>query len=145
MTDRRQRQPVSDEAPHTIPKNAAVLAAPRQRAVPEPPYLEAKEPQRRCVHGHAVISDVPTHHRLQPPAQFGDGFVHPSLKLGFHLIQLRLQPFAYRLPQHRVPSIAPLLHADMRKAEEVERLRLPFFTLPSVVDRERTELVSSPV
>jgi hypothetical protein len=27
--------------------------------------------------------------------------VHSSLKLGFHLIQLRLQPFPYRLPQHR--------------------------------------------
>jgi len=40
MTDGRQRQPTVDEAPHTIPKDAAVLAAPRQRAVPEPPHLE---------------------------------------------------------------------------------------------------------
>jgi hypothetical protein len=49
----------------------------------------------------------------------GDGFVHSSPKLGFHLIQLGLQPFPDRLPQHREPSIAPLLHADMRKAQEV--------------------------
>jgi hypothetical protein len=27
--------------------------------------------------------------------------VYASLKLGFHLVQLRLQPFAYRLPHHR--------------------------------------------
>src|SRR5438309_12128483 len=47
MTDGRQRQPASDEAPHTIPKDAAVLAAPRQRAVPEPSYSEPKNPQRR--------------------------------------------------------------------------------------------------
>ena len=40
MTDDRQRQPASNKAPHTIPKEAAVLAAPRQRAVPEPPHLE---------------------------------------------------------------------------------------------------------
>src|SRR5947209_10558482 len=79
MTDGRQRQPASDEAPHTIPKDAAVLAAPRQRAVPEPSYSEPKNPQRRCVHGHTVVSDVSTHHRLQPLALFGDGFVHPSL------------------------------------------------------------------
>jgi hypothetical protein len=64
MTDGRQWQPAIDEAPHAIPKNAAVLAAPRQRAMPEPPHLESKESQRRVVHGHSVIPDMPTHHRL---------------------------------------------------------------------------------
>jgi hypothetical protein len=63
---------------------------------------------------------VSTHNRPQPLALLGDGFVHASLKLGFHLIQLRLQPLAYRLPQHREPSIAPLLPADVREAEEVQ-------------------------
>jgi hypothetical protein len=76
---------------------------------------------------------VSTHHRFKPLALFGDGFVHAPLKLGFHLVQLRLQPFAYRLPQRRKPSIAPLLHADMREAKKVERLGLPFSTpLPLV-------------
>src|ERR1039458_8766918 len=95
MTDGRQRQPASDEAPHAIPTDATVLAAPRQRAMPEPPHLESKKSQRRVVHGHSVIPDMPTHHRLQPLALFGDGVVHSSLKLGFHLVQLRLQPLAY--------------------------------------------------
>jgi hypothetical protein len=36
MTDRRPRQPASDQAPHTIPEHVAVLAAPGQRAMPEP-------------------------------------------------------------------------------------------------------------
>src|SRR6266699_5168321 len=114
MTDRRQWQPSVDEAPHTIPKKASVLAAPRQRAIPEPPGLESKKSQRRVVHGHSVVANVSTHHRLQPLALFGDGFVHTTLKFGFHLVQLRLQSLAYRFPQHRKPSIAPLLHADMR-------------------------------
>src|SRR6202043_1535985 len=105
-----------------------VLAPPRQRAMPEPADSEPKNRQRRLVHGHTVVSDVSTYNRLQPLTLFGDGFVHSSLKFGFHLGQLRLQPFAYRLPQHRVPSIAPLLHADMRKAEKVERFGLPFST-----------------
>src|SRR6266404_4232489 len=140
MTDRRQRQPTVDEAPHAIPQDAAVLAAPRQRAMPEPPHLEPKNPQRVLVPRHAVISDVPTYHRLQPFAHFWDGFVHPSLKFGFHRVQLRLQPLAYRLPQHRKPSIAPLLHTDMRKAEKVERLRFPFSAPLPLVDRIRTEL-----
>ncbi len=118
MTDRRQRQPASDQAPHAVPKDAAVLAPPRQRAMPKPADSEPKKPQRLLVQRHPVIPDVPTHYRLQPLALVRDGFVHASLKLGFHLIQLRLQPFAYRLPQHREPSIALLLHADMRKAQE---------------------------
>src|SRR2546425_5787252 len=143
MTDRRQRQPASEEAPHTLPVDATVLAAPRQRAMPEPSHLESKKSQRRVVHGHSVIPDVSTHHRLQPLALFGDGFVHTTLKFGFHLIQLRLQPFAYRLPQHRKPSITPLLYADVRKAKEVERLRFPFSTPLPLVDRIRTKLQKS--
>ncbi len=138
MTDGRHRQPASDEAPHAIPKHAAFVAAPRQRAMPEPPDLESKDPQRVLVPRHSVIPDVSTHHRLQPLAYFGDGFMHPSLKFGFHLVQLRLQPFANRLPQHRKPSIAPLLHADMRKAKKVERLRFPFST-PLAVGRSHTD------
>jgi hypothetical protein len=96
MTDGRHGQPASDEAPHAVPEYAAVLTAPRQRAVPEPPYW--------------------------------DRFMPASLKFGFHLVQLRLQLFANRLPQHREPSIAPLLHTDVRKAQEVERLQFLFST-----------------
>src|SRR6266850_3374290 len=143
MTDRRQRQPASDETPHAIPKDAAVLAPPRQRALPKPADSESKNRQRRLVHGHSVVANVSTHNRPQPLALLGDGFVHASLKLGFHLIQLRLQPFAYRLPQHREPSIALLLHADVRKSEKVERLRFPFSTPLPLVDRVRTELEKS--
>ena len=87
MTDRRQRQPASDEAPHSIPKNAAVLAPPRQRAMPRPADSESKNRQRRLVRGHSVISKVSTHNRPQPLALFGDGFVHAPLKFGFYLIQ----------------------------------------------------------
>src|SRR5260370_23366212 len=140
MTDRRHRQPASDEAPHAIPEYATVLTAPRQRAMPQPPHLEPKDPQRVLVPGHSVIPDVSPHHRLQPFTQLGDGFVHPSLKLGFHLVQLRLQSLADGLPQHRKPSVTPLLHADMRKAKEVERLRFPFSTPLPLVDRIRTKL-----
>src|SRR5258707_4455655 len=125
MTDDRHRQPASDEAPHAIPKDAAFVAAPRQRAMPEPPHLEPKDPQRVVVPRHSVIPDVSTHHRLQPLAYFGDGFVHASLKVGFHLVQLRLQPFANRLPQHRKPSIAPLLYAYMRLSRPAESHHRP--------------------
>ena len=46
MTDSGHRQPAVDKAPHTIPLDAAVLAAPRKRTMPEPSDLEPKPPQR---------------------------------------------------------------------------------------------------
>src|SRR5260370_7222459 len=88
MTDGRQRQPASDEAPHAVPEYATVLAAPRQRAMPEPSHLESKKSQRRVVHGHSVISEVSTHYRLPPLAYFGYGGMHAPLTLGFHLFHL---------------------------------------------------------
>jgi hypothetical protein len=52
MADGRQRQPASDQAPHAIPEDAAFLATPRQRAMPEPAYLGSKNPQGIVVPRH---------------------------------------------------------------------------------------------
>jgi hypothetical protein len=38
VTDSKKRQPAVDEAPHAFPEDATVLAAPRQRAMPESSY-----------------------------------------------------------------------------------------------------------
>ena len=54
MTDGRQRQQAVDEAPHAIAKDPAVLAASRQRAIPEASDLEPKRVQRRLVHGVGI-------------------------------------------------------------------------------------------
>ena len=140
MIDHHRRQPVRDKAPHAIPAEATVLAAPRQRAMPEPAYPVPEQMQSRLVHGHAVIPDVSTYHRRQPLALFGDGVMHAPLQLDFHRIELGLQPLANRLPQHGVHSVVPLLHADVRKAEEVERLRLPFSAPLPVLDCIRSKL-----
>ena len=137
MTDASRRQPAVDEPPHPVPGDAAVLASSRQRAMPEPADLEPEQVQRRAVHGHAVVADVSTDHRAQPRAHCGNGVVHASSEFGFHRAQLRLQPLANRLPQHREPSVAPLLPADVREAEKVERLRLPLAAPLPVVGRIR--------
>ena len=55
MTDRRQWQPAVDKAPHAIPRDATVLTAPRQRALPEPAHLGPKQPQRHRVSDHAGL------------------------------------------------------------------------------------------
>src|SRR2546425_12268436 len=125
MIDAGGGQPAVKKPPHPVPVNAAVLAAPRQRAMPEPAHLEPEQMERRSVHGHPVVTDVSNDDRAQPLAYLGDGVVHASLELGFHLTQFRLQSLANRLPEHREPSVAPLLPTDVREAEEVERLGLP--------------------
>ncbi len=140
MKHAHRRQPAVDQAPHSVPSNTTVLTAARQRPMPEPAYLVTEQLQRRAVHGHSVIADVSTHHRAQPLACLRNGSVHAPLQFGFHLAQLRLQPFTNRLPQHRVVTVAPLLPADMREAQEVERLRLSLSALLPVLDRIRPEL-----
>lgn len=103
--------------------------------MPEPADPEPKRAQRLSVHGHAVIAEVPFNDRAQPLAHFRDGIVHAPPEFFFHLIQLRLQPFTNRLPQHREISVVSLLSADMRKAEEIERLRFPLRRFREVTHR----------
>src|SRR6266478_6469130 len=140
MTSAGGRQPAVDQAPHPVPKHSGFLAAPQERAMPEPTYLEPKRIQRRAVGRHSVITNVSTHDRSQPLAHFRNGIMHAPFEFGFHLAQLRLQPFANRLPQDREASIAPFLPVNVREAKEVERLRFPFSALLSVFSRERAEL-----
>ena len=139
MSNARRGQPAPDEPPHPLPGDTGCLAPPPQRAVPKSPHLETERVQRRAVHRHPVVPQMPLHDRAQPPAHLRDGSVQTSLQLGFHRAELCLQPLPDRLPHHREPSI-PLLPANVREAEEVERLRLPFADAPPVLGRERTEL-----
>src|SRR2546425_1868508 len=76
MTSAGGRQPAVDQAPHPVPKHSGFLAAPQERAMPEPTYLEPKRVQRRAVGRHSVITNVSTHHRPQPLAYFRDGVMH---------------------------------------------------------------------
>ena len=52
-------EPAINQLPHPVPGNATVLAAPRQRAMPEPAGLEPEDVQRHYIHGHAVVAEVP--------------------------------------------------------------------------------------
>ena len=105
------------------------------RCQPESAHPEPKHVQRVGVHGHPVLTDVSPDHRVQPRAYCRNGVVHASSEFGFHRGQLRLQSFANRLPYHREASVASLLPADVREAEKVERLRLPFSASAPVVSR----------
>src|SRR6266571_2511239 len=138
MTNTRWRQPALNEPPHPLPSDAGGLAPSPKRTAPEAPNLEAKRKQRRAVHGHPVVPQMPPHDRAQPPAHHRDRSVQAAPQLGLDLAELRLQPLPERLPHHREPSI-PLLPADVREAEEVERLWLPQVDAPPVLGRVRPE------
>jgi hypothetical protein len=139
VTNARRGQPAVEQPLHPLPGDTARVTAPRERTLPEPRHLVAKHVQRRAVHGHPVIADVPTNDQTQPPAHLRDRVVQAPPEFGFHLAQLRLHPLPARLPNHREPPI-PLLPADVREAEEIERLRLPLPDAPPALGRVRTEL-----
>src|SRR3989338_11539529 len=138
MANAWRGQPAPDEPPHPLPGDPGGLATPPERTTPESPDLETKRVQRRAVHGHPGVPQMHLHDRAQPPAHYRDRCVQAPPKLGFDLAQLCLQPLPDRLPHHREPSI-PLLPADVREAEEVERLRLPLLGAPPVLGREWPE------
>src|SRR5258705_10303354 len=133
-----RRQPPLDEPAHPLPGDVPCLTAPREGAVPEPAHPEPEHGERRAVRRHPIVADVPTYNLTQPCPPRGDRIMPTPPELGLHLAQLRLQPLPDRLPHHREPPV-PLLPADMREAEEIERLRLPLPGAPSVLGRVRPE------
>ena len=77
MSDTWWWKPALDEPPHPLPVQPGGLAAPAQRAIPEPPYLETEREQRRPVHWHAVILEMPLNHPTQPCSHHRDRSVQP--------------------------------------------------------------------
>src|SRR3990172_12371043 len=72
MANARRGQPAPNEPPHPLPGDPSGLATPPQRTTPESPNLEAEREQRRAVHGHPVVPQMPLHDRAQPPAHCRD-------------------------------------------------------------------------
>src|SRR5262245_38324796 len=120
VTNACRRQPPLKKPAHPLPGDIPRMTAPRQGAVPEPAYQVPEPGNGRTIHRHAVVLDMPPNDRAQPCPHLRDRIVPASAKLGLHLAQLGLQPPPDRLPHHREPPI-PLLPADVREAEEVER------------------------
>ncbi len=123
MRDAGGRQPSSGEAVHPVPADPRALAAAPQRLEPVSDRLVAEGPDRFAVAGHGVVGEVPSHHACQPAPLLRDGEMPASQALVFDLGQLRPHPFRDRLTRQPEPPGAGL-PADVREAEEVERLRL---------------------
>jgi hypothetical protein len=88
------------------------------------PDLGAEGRDRIGVAGHGEVGEVSVHHASQPLPLQGDGFVPASLELFFDLTQLGPHSLLDRGAPDPEPS-ALGRRAQVREAEEVERLGLP--------------------
>jgi hypothetical protein len=139
MRKARGLEPSGREAVHPSPVHARALAAAPKRPIPVPRRLGAEGRHRVDVAGHGVVGEVTPHHARHPAPLLGDGELPAAPKLGFYLLQLCPHPLLDSDAPKPEASISGL-PAQVREAQEVERLRLPQPPLSSVRCREAAEL-----
>ncbi len=117
-------EPSPREVVHAFPVQAMSLAAAPERFEPVAGHLCPECLNRPAVAWHGVIGEVSSQHACQPSALFGDGHMPAALELVIDRGQLSPHPFSDRnAPEPELP--APALPADVREAQESERLGLP--------------------
>src|ERR1035437_3321124 len=117
-------EPSSSEAVHPLPVQAMTLAAAPERLEPATGHLIPEGLDRPAVAWHGVVGEVSSQHACQPSALLGDGQMPAAPELVIDLLELGPHPFSDRdAPEPELP--APALPADVREAQEIERLRLP--------------------
>jgi hypothetical protein len=123
MHDADRRKPSSDEAIHPFPGQAVALATAPERMQPVPADLDADGIGGPDVAGHGVEGEMTSHHArkaIAPVRGWADARVASLVP---DLFQLRPQPLCdgdAPKPEASVPG----LPANVREAQEVERLRL---------------------
>ena len=110
-----------------------------QQAPPESDRPRAKCRQTVSVSRYRVVVEVTLHDRPKPLARLRYRFVHPSTQLLLNFQQLGPHPFAHRLALQSIAPV-PVLPADMRESQKVERLGFPFSSLFPVSLGEPPEL-----
>ena len=93
------RQVAVDQAVHSFPQDAALLAAATERSMPESRDLESETANRLAVHGHGVITHVPLHDAAKPLAHLGDRMVKTTAQFEFDLREFGGEPLAHGLAQ----------------------------------------------
>jgi hypothetical protein len=72
---------------HTLPLDASLLAPPFERVMPEVTDREAEVSQCVPVARYSEVSDMPTHNRLQPLADFRNRVMHTPPQLNLDSLQ----------------------------------------------------------
>src|SRR6266404_4007930 len=110
---------------HSVPGAAVALATMEQLPLPQPGQPDPKGLQAVEVPWHRVVVEVALHDRPEPLARLRHRIMPAPLELLLDFPQLRPQAFADRAALHgKVP--VPVLPADVRESQKVERLGLTF-------------------
>ena len=128
MKNTRRRNPPASQFAHPHPSEVALPTPMDQHAPPESGHPRAKCRQTVNVSRYRVVVEVTLDDRPKPLARLRHRFVHPSTQLLLDFQQLGPHPFAHRLALQRIAPV-PVLPADMRESQKVERLGFPFSSL----------------
>jgi hypothetical protein len=109
MTNTSRWKPSRNIAPHAAPRQVVTLAATSQYRPPQVTRRLAKSAQRRAVHGHPVIAEMPQQDRAQVRSLFPNGGVQASPQFFFQSPQLSLPPRALRAFIAPTSRSAPVL------------------------------------
>jgi hypothetical protein len=123
----------------SFPVEAVALAALAQLCSPQSGQPVPKGPQAVEVSRYRVVVEVALHDRPEPLTRWRNRIVPTLPELLLNFLQLPPQTLGDRLPLHgKLPS--PVLPADMREAQKVERFRLAFSSTFPVQLGKRPEL-----
>src|SRR4029450_7225213 len=139
MHDAGAGEEVPSNPAHTLPGDCSLMAAPAETTLPDANHLVVEGLYGVEVQGHRVVVDVPTDDRGQPLPHLGNRVVPAPAEGLLDLPQLGPNPLAHGLPHQRETPF-PRLAANVRKAEEGERLGLAPCVPLAVLRRVAAEL-----
>src|ERR1022692_4553887 len=139
MQNVRHGQPAEREAMQSVPVETGALAALAQLGPPQSGQPVPKDPQAVEVSRYRVIVEVALHDRPEPLAGVRNRSMPTLAELLLKFPQLPPQALGDRFALHgKLPP--PVLPADVREAQKVERLRLTFSSPFPVQFGKRPEL-----
>ena len=139
MKNTRPRNPAVRQLWHPRPRQMMLLTPMDQHRPPEPNHPIAECGQTIGVSRYCVVVEVTLHDRSKPFAVMPNRFMHAPAELLLDFQQLGSHPLADRFALQGVTPV-PVLPADMRESQKLERLRLPFSSLFPVLLGEPPEL-----
>ena len=140
MKDSWLGKPFSGQAANPLPgPSSPLLTPPLQDVSPEALDLRVKCVQTLGIAGNRMIVEPSADHGTKPSAYVDYLVMHACPELLFDLLQRDTHPFGNRCSLNREPTF-PGLSAAVRKAQEVERLRLAQSLALTTCRREAAEL-----
>ena len=139
MERARLRKPAVSQGENTRPGDRVFLAAAAKCMPPMPNHSFPEYAETVKVPRYRIVVEVALHDRFEPLSGLAHGIMHSLTELLLNLPQLRPHAFADRLAPHREPPY-PVLPADVREAEEIERVGFPFSSAFPVLFSKSTEL-----